>query len=78
MREHWEQRIEGTEYWPCGPDRVALRIVIRWTSRATGRSVVLPMIDLLRIADGRIVEVEAYVHDTKALLDTLAEVPAPA
>jgi ketosteroid isomerase-like protein len=71
MREHWEQRIESTEYWPCGSDRVTLRIVIRWTARATGRSVVLPMIDLMRFSDGRIVEVEAYVQDTSALLDTL-------
>lgn len=71
MRELWEQRIEGTEYWPCGADRVALRIVIRWTARATGRSVVLPMIDLMQFRDGKVVYVEAYVQDTKALLDTL-------
>ncbi|MDT3443259.1 MULTISPECIES: nuclear transport factor 2 family protein [unclassified Pseudofrankia] len=71
MREHWEQRIEGTEYWRCAEDLYALRIVIRWTARATGRSVVLPMIDLIRIRGGQIVEVEAFVHDTKALLGTL-------
>lgn len=72
MRELWEQRIEGTEYWQCAEDRVVLRIVIRWTARATGRWVVLPMIDLIRFRDGKIVGVEAFVHDTKALLDTLA------
>jgi ketosteroid isomerase-like protein len=48
-----------------------LRIVIRWSARATGRSVVLPMIDLLRFRDGKVIEVEAFLHDTKALLDTL-------
>lgn len=67
----WEQRIEGAEYWQCAQDRVTLRIVIRWTARTTGRSVVLPMIDLIRFRAGKIVEVEAFVHDTKALLDTL-------
>lgn len=72
MRELWEQRIEGAEYWQCAEDRVVLRIVIRWTARATGRSVVLPMVDLIRFSDGKIVQIEAFVHDTKALLDTLA------
>ncbi|WP_019926669.1 nuclear transport factor 2 family protein [Nocardia sp. BMG111209] len=71
MRELWEQRIESAEYWQCAPDRAVLRIVIRWTARATGRSVLLPMIDLIRVRDGRIVAVEAFVHDTAALLATL-------
>ncbi len=71
MRERWEQRIEAAEYWQCAEDRVTLRIVITWTARATGRSVVLPMIDLLRFRGGRIVEIEAFVQDTKVLLDTL-------
>jgi ketosteroid isomerase-like protein len=71
MRLLWEQQIVETEYWACGDDRVALRIVIRWSARATGRSVVLPMIDLITFRDGKIVEVEAFLQDTKALLDTL-------
>jgi ketosteroid isomerase-like protein len=71
MRVLWDQRIEAAEYWPCGDDRVALRIVIRWSARSTGRSVVLPMIDMIRFRDGKIVEVEAFLQDTKALLDTL-------
>jgi uncharacterized protein len=71
MRLLWEQQIVETEYWACGDDRVALRIVIRWSARATGRSVVLPMIDLITFRQGQIVEVEAFLQDTKALLDTL-------
>jgi ketosteroid isomerase-like protein len=71
MRALWEQRIEATDYWQCGEDRVALRIVIAWTARTTGRRVVLPMIDLMRFRHGKIVEVEVFLQDTKALLDTL-------
>ena len=71
MRSLWDQRIESAEYWQCADDRVVLRIVIRWTARATGRSVVLPMIDMLRFRDGKVIEVEVFLHDTKALLDTL-------
>jgi uncharacterized protein len=71
MRELWEQQIQSADYWQCADDRVALRLVIRWTARETGRSVVLPMIDLLRFQDGKIIEVEVFLQDTKALLDTL-------
>ena len=71
MRALWEQRIEAAEYWLCAEDRVALRIVIRWTAHATGRSVTLPMIDLMTFRDGRIVEIEVFLHDTAALLATL-------
>jgi ketosteroid isomerase-like protein len=71
MRHLWDQRIEAAEYWLCGDDRVALRIVIRWSARATGRSVVLPMMDMIKFRGGKIVEVEVFLQDTKALLDTL-------
>ena len=71
MRRMWDQRIESAEYWPCGDDQVALRIVIRWSARSTGRSVVLPMIDMIKFRAGKIVEVEVFLQDTKALLDTL-------
>jgi ketosteroid isomerase-like protein len=71
MRALWEQNIESAEYWQCADDLVALRIVIRWTARQTGRSVVMPMLDMLRFEDGKIVEVEPFLYDTKALLDTL-------
>jgi ketosteroid isomerase-like protein len=71
MRTLWEQRIEATDYWQCGEDRVALRIVIAWTARTTGRRIVLPMIDLMKFRHGKIVEVEVFLQDTKALLDTL-------
>jgi ketosteroid isomerase-like protein len=71
MRQLWDQRIEGAEYWQCAEDQVVLRIVIRWTARATGRSVELPMIDLIRFRGGRIVDIEVFVQDTKSLLDTL-------
>jgi ketosteroid isomerase-like protein len=72
MAEHWEQRIEDADYWQCAPDRVSLRIVITWTARVTGRSVTLPMIDVLRFGDGKVVAIEAFVFDTAALLATLS------
>lgn len=71
MAEHWQQRIEDAAYWHCAPDRVFLRIVITWTARATGRTVTLPMIDLIRFGDGKITAIEAFVFDTAALLATL-------
>ena len=72
MRTLWEQRIESAEYWLCATDRVALRIVIRWTARATNRSVVLPMIDMIKFRNGKIIEIEVFLQDTRALIDTLS------
>jgi ketosteroid isomerase-like protein len=71
MQALWEQRIVDAEYWQCAPDRVALRIVIEWTARATGKSATLPMIDLISFNDGAITAIEAFVFDTAALLATL-------
>lgn len=71
MGELWQQTIESAEYWPCAPDRFTLRIVITWRSRATGKTVTLPMIDMIRFEGGQIVEVEAFLSDTAALLATL-------
>lgn len=72
MRELWEQQVVDATYWQCAPDRVALRIVIQWTARSTGKSVTLPMIDLLSFGDGAITRIEAFVFDTAALLGTLS------
>lgn len=71
MRELWQQRILDAEYWQCAPDRVALRILIEWTATATGKSVTLPMIDLIEFGAGAITRVEAFLFDTAALLATL-------
>jgi ketosteroid isomerase-like protein len=71
MRELWEQRIEDATYWLCGPDQACVRIVITWTARSTGRSVTLPMIDMISFGEGAITRIEAFVFDTAALLSTL-------
>jgi ketosteroid isomerase-like protein len=71
MQELWGQRIDSADYWQCAPDRVVLRIVIEWTARTTGKSVILAMIDFMRFEAGQVVEVEAFVFDTAALLATL-------
>lgn len=72
MAALWGQRIVDAAYWQCAADRVTLRIVIEWTAHATGKSVTLPMIDLIEFGDGAITRVEAFVFDTAALLATLA------
>ena len=71
MGELWDQRIVDVDYWQGAENLVTLRIVIRWTAWATGRSVVLPMIDLITFRDGKIAEIEVFLLDTKAVLDTL-------
>ena len=42
-----------------------------WTARATGRSATVDVVELFRVADGRIVEIRVFQQDTHALLATL-------
>ena len=42
-----------------------------WTARATGRSATVDVVELFRVADGRIAEIRVFQQDTAALLATL-------
>lgn len=45
-------------------DRVLVSMIGEFTSRATGRTVAMPMIEIYSIRDGRISEVDVYYKDT--------------
>jgi uncharacterized protein len=42
-----------------------------WTAKATGRFATVDVVELFRVADGRIVEIRVFQQDTHALLATL-------
>jgi hypothetical protein len=46
-------------------------MVVTFTARATGRSVALPVVELLTLRAGRIARSEVFLQDTAALLATL-------
>jgi uncharacterized protein len=70
--EHWERTIgPPPEVWGCG-DGAAVQVTTQtWTSRATGRSATVDVVELFRVANGRIVEIRVFQQDTHALLATL-------
>jgi hypothetical protein len=54
-----------------GTDTVLLRMVVTFTARAIGRSVALPVVELLALRAGRMARSEVFLKDTAALLATL-------
>jgi ketosteroid isomerase-like protein len=51
---------------------VLLRMRVTFAHRKSGRSVTLPVLELLRVHGGRVKRSEVYLGDTAALLETLA------
>jgi ketosteroid isomerase-like protein len=68
--EHWERTIGPAEVRACGDTAVQVTTQT-WTSRATGRSATVDVVELFRVAGGRIVEIRVFQQDTHALLATL-------
>ena len=68
--EHWERTIGEADVRSCGDTAVQVTTQT-WTARATGRSATVDVVELFRVADGRIVEIRVFQQDTHALLATL-------
>jgi ketosteroid isomerase-like protein len=51
---------------------VVLRMHVTFGARATGRRARLPVVELLRVVDGRVAHSRVFIFDTAALLATLA------
>lgn len=69
---HWDRTIGDADVRPCGDGDTAVQITTQtWTAKATGRSATVDVVELFRIADGRIAEIRVFQQDTHALLATL-------
>jgi ketosteroid isomerase-like protein len=68
--EHWERTIGEAEVWSSGDTAVQVTTQT-WTARATGLSATVDVVELFRVAGGRIVEIRVFQQDTHALLATL-------
>lgn len=67
----FELRFDLDRLQAVGEDTVLLRMVVSFTAHATGRSVALPVVELLTLRGGRIARSEVFLKDTAALLATL-------
>ncbi|MCB1017774.1 MAG: nuclear transport factor 2 family protein [Acidimicrobiales bacterium] len=68
--ERWDRTISAPtlDAWGDGVVQVTTQT---WTARATGRSATVDVVELFRVADGRIAEIRVFQQDTAALLATL-------
>jgi ketosteroid isomerase-like protein len=69
FRELWD--LEGgveLEYLDAGEDRVITIASFTITSRHTGRSAPVRMVEVVTVRDGKIVELQAYYEDTAPIV----------
>ena len=69
--EPFEMRVDSYEVSGVG-SCVMLRWLIEFKSRASGRSVMMPGVELYSIADGQVSEIDVYYKDTKAIHELVA------
>ena len=67
---HWDRTIGEATVLGCG-DTVVQVTSQTWTSKATGRSATVEVVELFGFADGRIAEIRVFQEDSHALLATL-------
>ncbi|MGZ4695394.1 MAG: nuclear transport factor 2 family protein [Acidimicrobiales bacterium] len=68
--QHWDRTITEPRILGCG-DSVVQVTTQTWTSKATGRSATVDVVELFSFADGRITEIRVFQQDTHLLLATL-------
>jgi hypothetical protein len=72
MGSLWKQKVWPQQVWDLPEsDLIILYSDMEWTARATDKTVRFPAIELLRFRDGKVANVEMFLQDTKAILDTL-------
>jgi ketosteroid isomerase-like protein len=68
--EHWDRSIG--EPTVTGDDRLGVQVTTQtWTSKATGRSATVDVVELFTFTDGLISEIRVFQQDTHLLLATL-------
>jgi ketosteroid isomerase-like protein len=69
MSSAWESfEMLEQEFLPAG-DVVVVRTQVRATGRATGRRLEFPILQTVRVAEGRIAEIWPFYWDTAAVAD---------
>ena len=72
---HWDRTIDDPQVTGAGPDTAVQVTRQTWTSKATGRTATVAVVELLTVADGRITRIRVFPQDTHALLATFAPTP---
>jgi ketosteroid isomerase-like protein len=76
MSETWESFILAEQEFLATGETAVVLTQVRARARATGRELAFPILQTVRVTDGRIAEVHPFYWDTKAIADACAT-PAP-
>jgi ketosteroid isomerase-like protein len=70
---HWERTITNPRITAGGPDGTqAVQLTTQtWTSRDTGRSATVDVVELFEVAAGKVRQIRVFQQDTHLLLQTL-------
>jgi ketosteroid isomerase-like protein len=68
---HWDRTIGPARLLDAGDDEAVQVTTQTWTSKATGRSATVDVVELFTVAGGRITEIRVFQQDTHLLLQTL-------
>jgi ketosteroid isomerase-like protein len=72
MTEVFELTPGPIDRTPLDDDTVVCRFRLRFTVRGSGRSVEMNLVELYRVRQGRIVDLDVYYKDPSAVTDLLA------
>lgn len=67
MAASYEFKLLDTEYLPVDDERIAVRMLARFTSRHSGNSVEFPVLEIYTVRDGTIRDVDVYYKDPAAV-----------
>jgi uncharacterized protein len=67
---HWDRTIDDPRILGCG-ETVLQLTTQTWTSKATGRSATVDVVELFSFTAGQISEIRVFQQDTHLLLETL-------
>jgi hypothetical protein len=62
--------VEACDIYDCG-EFIAMKMQISFTSRASGRQLIAPAVELYTVVDGLIRNVDVYYQDTAAVNDVV-------
>ncbi|MEU6008334.1 nuclear transport factor 2 family protein [Streptomyces sp. NPDC047453] len=73
VNELFALSIESVRVTDAGPDRALADVGIRLASRTTGKQLGTRVLELYRVRDGKLVELDVFYQDTHALVALLDE-----
>ncbi|MEM8564369.1 MAG: nuclear transport factor 2 family protein [Pseudomonadota bacterium] len=71
-RDIWDFAIGEQQFWEAQDEPLVFsRYVLTWTSKATGKSLTQPVVELNHVRNERLVKMEVFMFDPTGLSNTL-------